>query len=167
MHDVIVVGAGINGLTCAAYLAQAGKRVTVLEANPHPGGFLVTEEVPGAPGYLVNKYAIEFPFAVIKPSVSQELGLERFGVKWTSPDPNNTMVGQSGRVFGNYHSLDRTCDSMGKLSKNDGEAWRKLMTSLMSLLDVGLPYLSDHPTRPSAATITEILGHVARHRKKL
>lgn len=167
MDDVVVIGAGINGLTCAAYLAQAGKRVTVLEANPHPGGFCVTQEVPGAPGYLVNTYAIEFPFAEIKPSVYNELGLDRFGVKWTTPDPNNTMVGVSGRQFSNYYSLDRTCESIAKLSTNDAKAWRHLMATLMSLLDIGLPYLSDHPIRPSAATVTEMLSHVARHRKKL
>ena len=168
MHDVVVVGAGINGLTCAAYLAQAGKRVLVLEANPQPGGFTITEDVPGAPaGFKMNTYAIEFPFAEIKPSVYKELGLARFGARFTFPDPNNTYVGRPGRQWSNYHSLDQTCSSIAKLSRNDAETWRKLMTSLTSILDVGLPYLSDHPIRPSAATLAEIVGHIAKHRKKL
>jgi phytoene dehydrogenase-like protein len=59
VYDVVVVGAGINGLTCAAYLGKAGKRVLVLEANPHAGGFVITEDVPGAPaGYRINTYAM-------------------------------------------------------------------------------------------------------------
>jgi beta-carotene ketolase (CrtO type) len=168
MYDVLIVGGGHNGLTCAAYLARAGKRVLVLEANPIVGGFTVTEDIPGAPaGYRMNTYAIEFPFVDIKPSVVHELGLERFGLRFTAPDPNNTYVSPGGTQFSNYHSLDRTCDSIAHLSRKDAGAYRRLMTSLTSLLDVGLPYLSDHPTRPSAATLAEIVGHAARHRKRL
>jgi beta-carotene ketolase (CrtO type) len=168
MYDVIVVGAGINGLTCAAYLAKAGKRVLVLEANPQPGGFVVTEDLPGAPaGYLMNTYAIEFPFVDRKPSVVEELGLARFGLRFTAPDPNNTYIGPEGTQFSNYHSLDRTCESIARLSKKDAAAYRRLMTSLTSLLDVGLPYLADHPTRPGPATLAEIASQAAKHRKSL
>jgi len=168
MDDVVVVGAGINGLTCAAYLAKAGKRVLVLEANPHAGGFTVTQDVPGAPaGFRMNTHAIEFPFADIKPSVVDELGLARFGLRFTNPDPNNTYVGPDGTQWSNYFSLDQTCASIAGISKKDAEAWRRLMTSLTSVLDVGLPYLKDHPTKPSAATLSEILAHAARHRKRL
>jgi beta-carotene ketolase (CrtO type) len=167
MQDVVVIGTGINGLTCAAYLARAGKRVLVLEANPEPGGFVRTDDLPGAPGFKMNTYAIEFPFAEIKPSVYTELGLQRFGARFTFPDPNNTYIGEPGRQWSNYHSLDQTCASIAKLSRKDADAWRKLMTSLTSVLDVGLPYLSDHPIRPSAGTLAEIVGHIAKHRKKL
>jgi beta-carotene ketolase (CrtO type) len=167
MHDVVVIGAGINGLTCAAYLAQAGKQVLVLEANPILGGFTITEEITGAPGYLGNTFAIEYPFVDVKPSVVDELGLSRFGLRFTAPDPNNTYVGPDGSQFSNYHSLDRTCESIARLSKKDAEAWRRLMTSLTSLLDVGLPYLKDHPIRPGADTMAEMLKHAARNRKAL
>lgn len=88
MYDSIVVGAGINGLTCAAYLAKAGRKVLVLEANPRVGGFVVTEDAPGAPGYKVNPYAIEFPFADMNPSVASELDLARFGLRFVPLDPN-------------------------------------------------------------------------------
>jgi beta-carotene ketolase (CrtO type) len=167
MYDIIVVGAGINGLTCAAYLAKAGKKVLVCEANPQVGGFVVTEDAPGAPGYRVNPYAIEFPFADMDPSVANELDLARFGLRFVPLDPNNTYVGPNGTQFSLYHSLDETHASMSKISRNDADAWRRLMTSLMPLLDVGLPYLADHPTRPSPATIRKMLRQATKHRKAL
>jgi len=167
-YDVIVAGGGINGLTCAAYLSQAGKRVLVLEANPQVGGFVVTEDVPGAPdGYKINTYAIEFPFADMKPSVTKELGLERFGLRFVGIDPNNTWVGPNGEQFSNCFSLDETCRSIARISQNDAEVWRRLMTELGRLLDVGLPYLADHPTKPGTATLAEITKQAARHRRKL
>jgi phytoene dehydrogenase-like protein len=52
MHDVIIIGAGHNGLTAAAYLARAGKKVLVLERNAVVGGAAVTGEV--GPGYRVS-----------------------------------------------------------------------------------------------------------------
>ena len=69
--------------------------------------------------------------------------------------------------FSNYHSLDQTCESIGKLSKKDAEVWRRLMTSLRSLLDVGLPYLPTIRRGRARQRSAEIAGHAARHRKSL
>lgn len=166
-HDVVVVGAGINGLTCAAYLARAGKRVLVLEANPDPGGFIRTDEIPGAPGFKMNSYGIEFPFVHIKPSVYHELGLGRFGLRFAEADPMNGFLSPHGTHWIQHRSLKATYDSIARLSRRDAAKWSDFMTSLTALLDVGLPYLTDHPTRPSPQTVVEILKHAARNRRSL
>ncbi len=115
VQDFIIVGGGHNGLACAAYLAKAGKRVTLLEANPQVGGFVLTQEIPGAPGYRMNTYAIEFPFETIQPSVSKELDLARFGLRWVSPDPHQTHMMADGVPFSLYHDLGKTCDSIARV----------------------------------------------------
>jgi len=51
-YDVILVGAGHNGLVCATYLAKAGRKVLVLEAGDSPGGAAASREF--APGYLFH-----------------------------------------------------------------------------------------------------------------
>ena len=76
--DVIVVGAGHNGLTCAAYLARAGKRVLVLEARQRVGGACTLEEV--WPGFKVSPCG--YLVGLLHPLVVEELQLEARGLAW-------------------------------------------------------------------------------------
>lgn len=99
MYDAIVVGAGHNGLTCAAFLAKAGKRVLVLEARDVVGGLAWTMEMPNAPGYKVNPCSVEFLLTGVQPSVDQQLELHRYGLEWVCPDTLLTWLGPEGQVM--------------------------------------------------------------------
>jgi len=74
-YDAILLGAGHNGLTAAAYLARAGRRVLVLERRDVVGGACVTEEV--WPGYRVSTAA--YLCSLLPPRIAQELELGRYG----------------------------------------------------------------------------------------
>jgi phytoene dehydrogenase-like protein len=77
--DVIIVGGGHNGLTCAFYLARAGRRVLVLEARERVGGACTLEET--WPGYRVSPCA--YVVGLLHPRVIEELELSRRGYRWT------------------------------------------------------------------------------------
>ena len=77
--DVIVVGAGHNGLTCAAYLARAGKQVLVLEARERIGGACTLEET--WPGYRISPCA--YLAGLLHPLVIDELNFAAYGYHWT------------------------------------------------------------------------------------
>ena len=68
-YDAIVIGGGHNGLTCAAYLAKAGRRTLVLERRHVLGGAAVTEELHPGFRYTVCSYVVR----LLRPEVIQEL----------------------------------------------------------------------------------------------
>ncbi len=90
-YDVIVIGAGHNGLVTANYLAKAGKRVCVLEKRDVVGGAAVTEEFH--PGYR-NSIA-SYVVSLLRPEVIQDLELKRHGYQ-TLPLPNSFYPGLDG-----------------------------------------------------------------------
>jgi phytoene dehydrogenase-like protein len=75
--DVLVIGAGHNGLVCAYYLAAAGLKVTVLEARDIVGGAAVTEEF--APGF--RNSTASYTVSLLQPKVIADMALERHGLK--------------------------------------------------------------------------------------
>src|SRR5580704_157888 len=83
IYDVIIVGAGHNGLVCGSYLAKSGLKVCVLERRSLVGGACVTEEV--WPGYKVSTAA--HMMGLLQPRIILDLELSRFGYDVISTPP--------------------------------------------------------------------------------
>jgi len=92
---VIIVGAGHNGLVCAAYLARAGMHVTVLEARHVLGGAAVTEEF--YPGY--RNSVCSYTVSLLHPGIIKDLQLHKHGLKLVQRRVNNFLPLASGDSF--------------------------------------------------------------------
>ena len=76
-YDAVIIGGGHNGLTCAAYLARAGRRVLVLERRHIIGGATVTEEIFPGFKFSVASYVV----SLLRPEIIRELELARHGLQ--------------------------------------------------------------------------------------
>lgn len=109
-HDVVVVGAGVNGLTAAALLAVSGRSVLVLERSDQIGGACKSEDLTGD-GSLHDTCATVHALGAVSP-VFHELGVEDHGVKWiTSPDPVVHPV-EPDRVAVLHQSVEETAEAL-------------------------------------------------------
>ncbi len=114
--DVIIIGAGHNGLTCAAYLAIAGLRVAVVERRKVVGGAAVTEEFH--PGFR-NSVA-SYTVSLLNPKVIADLKLAEHGLSIVERRAQNFLPAPDGRYL--LTGEGRTRASVAKLSLHDAEA---------------------------------------------
>src|SRR5215204_7275189 len=120
-YDVVVVGAGPNGLAAAIALSRAGLATLLVEAEHTPGGGARTQELT-LPGFLHDVCSTVHPLAVASPFF-QSLKLERFDLEWIhSPAPLAHIVGE-GHVALMERSVDATAERLGR----DGPAYRRLL----------------------------------------
>lgn len=91
-YDAIIVGAGHNGLVCAAYLARSGRSVLVLEANEQVGGAAITREF--APGYSISAGA--HLLCGLSPRVIRDLALERHGLELAAGGLDSVALATDG-----------------------------------------------------------------------
>ena len=104
--DVIIVGAGHNGLTCGCYLARAGLKVLVLEQRSKVGGVCTEYEffsgykasLPNSPGSL-------------EPKIVADLELNKFGLKFVNPNPTLVVPFPDGRAMVAWRERKKTAES--------------------------------------------------------
>ncbi len=166
--DVVIVGGGHNGLTCAAYLARAGRRVAVVESQPILGGYCTTEEsVAGAPGYLMNPGAIDTALTQAPVSIVGELDLARYGLRFAYPEPWASYVNSDGAWISFWTTIERTSADIARLSRRDAAAFERFCAVLTDAWYALLPYFQDHPVRPRARTVAQVAWRLAKGRKGL
>jgi beta-carotene ketolase (CrtO type) len=164
MPDVIVVGAGHNGLVCASYLLRAGFRVTVLEAREIVGGFSTTEEkITEAPGFR-GTVAFDQVQTNIPRSVIGELALSRYGLRFVAPEIMYSWLAPDGRAIRFWRDEQRTCEDIKRYSRHDATAYAELTKAFADVWWMLAPYLQDHPTRPRLRSIASVLARAARTR---
>ncbi len=124
-YDVIVIGAGHNGLVCAAYLAKAGYKVLALERRHIVGGAVVTE------ADLVDGFQLDtcssYHVVIHGTPIVRELELEKFGLEYIEVDPWGFAPFPNGNHILFYRDVDRTAESIARFSTHDAEAYRRFM----------------------------------------
>jgi len=145
-YDVTIIGAGHNGLVCAAYLLKAGYSVLLLEKRSVPGGAATTEEsLPKeAPGFKFNLCAIDHEFIHLGPVV-EELELEKYGLEYLECDPVVFCPHPDGKYFLGHKSVEKTCAEIGRYSDRDAKKYAEYTDFWQRVIGAMIPVFNAPP----------------------
>jgi len=148
--DVVVIGSGHNGLTCAAYLAKTGLRVTVIEGEESIGGGTATRELI-RPGFLNNTCGNYFHGFENYP-IMRDLELDRYGFDYIIPEVQQAYVFTDERALVIHRDLAASRQSISRFSPADADTW----TGLSERFTRALPLLvsSEFTPPPQAGDLT-------------
>jgi len=155
--DVVIVGAGPNGLVAACYLAKAGLKPVVVERRNVVGGIAVTEEF--APGFHVS--SVLHATGPFLPAIARDLGLERHGLSFIQTEARVFAPAPDGRGITLYGDAARTARELEGLSAHDAKGYLAFQESLGRIGKVLEPLATMTPPSiddPSFAELWGLLG---------
>ena len=125
-YDAIVIGAGHNGLTNAAYLARSGLKVLVVERNPWIGGAAVSRELH--PGWLYSNCS--YVCSLLRPEIFRSLDLARHGLQIV-PYGGGVTYTRNGDMLGGYADKDVRRREIARHSPRDADAYQRYARDTM------------------------------------
>jgi phytoene dehydrogenase-like protein len=151
-YDAIVIGGGHNGLTAAAYLARAGRKVLVLERRHIVGGAAVTEEVFPGFRFSVCSYVV----SLLRPEIIRDLDLPRHGLEILPLDGTFTPMPNGDHLWRvNDHA--RTRREIARHSKLDAEAYDEYGKAMVEMARFVKPILNMTPPDPLSLNPRELM----------
>ncbi len=158
-RDAVIIGGGHNGLVCAAYLASAGLKVTVLERRSVVGGAAVTEEFH--PGFRNSVAA--YTVSLLNPKVIRELELERHGLKVVERTLSNFLPLSDSEYL--KIGAGRTRQEVAKFSEKDAMRLAHYGERLDVIADVLRDLVLETPPNVTAGSWLEALPELLRGAK--
>ncbi|MEI8241156.1 MAG: NAD(P)-binding protein, partial [Actinomycetota bacterium] len=142
-YDAIVIGAGHNGLVCAAYLARGGLRTLLVEARHAVGGTAASEMYAGAMVNICNCDHITFRTT----PVMEELSLAEHGLRYNEIEPAQVnMAWSGGPAWASYHSVEQTLESISRHYPNEVAGYRRYLDHAMPAVRLVFDAANDPPS---------------------
>ena len=155
-YDVVIIGGGHNGLTCAAYLGMAGLKVKVLERRAMVGGAAVTEEF--CPGFRNSVAA--YTVSLLNPKIIADLRLFDHGLKIVERRAQNFLPALDGRYL--LAAEGRTKGNIANFSRRDAERYDAFNRALDASADVLRELVLQAPPNLTRGAKLEALGEMLR-----
>ena len=153
--DAVVIGAGHNGLVCAAYLARGGMRTLLVEARDTVGGTASSETFGGATVNICNCDHLTFRTT----PVIDELGLTELGLRYLELDPAQVNLSWTGgAAWAAHHDVERTLESIAMNHPGEVDGYRRYLRAAMPAVRMVLDAANDPPSA------RRFVGDALRHR---
>src|SRR5437879_6216792 len=152
-YDTIIVGGGHNGLTCAAYLARAGRKVLVLERRERVGGAAVSEEV--FPGFRFSVFS--YVVSLLRPEIIRDLDLPRHGLHILPLESTLTPL-PSGDYLAQWSDHDQNRRELARHSLRDAEAYDEFGRLMHQMARAVKPLLGMEPPDPASLHPRDLVG---------
>jgi len=150
-YDVIVIGAGHNGLVTAGYLARAGLKVIVLEKNDYVGGAAVSRSLH--PGFTYSNCS--YVCSLLRPEIMRGLELPKYGLQVIPYEGGCTLM-RNGDHLANYSNHDAMRREISRHSLRDAEAYDRYARDVMRQCKFIKPLLMRTPPDPTSFKLRDI-----------
>ncbi|MGA1705386.1 MAG: phytoene desaturase family protein [Ilumatobacteraceae bacterium] len=155
----VIVGGGHNGAICAAYLARAGRQVTLIEARSSLGGCASTEEDLGARFNICN---CDHTMVRALPLID-ELELDRHGLSYVEPEFSMVCAFHDDtRPWLFHHDVDRHLETMACTHPHWVDAYRRYLNDALPVARLLIDIVREQPSVGLVSTVARLRGRGAR-----